>query len=249
MLLENYKEFLNDRRNKLREVGIDLTQNSTLVLYNYSMHEEILREVEKQVQKLILDSDRKYEYMYSHLKWVRGASEYLYKEIMERSEYKEKPDLFIVRLSVWLHDTGVLLEGHKDHDIHSEIYTRQLLANLGVSQEIIEKVAHAVRTHRNRDVKPQTIEARILCAADSAAHFLSKAYIELINQQGTENEYLAGKLTRDARDMGFFPFLEEKMKGLVEGWKKVVNNFPYDLMKFVESDPPIYEGEPSTDRK
>lgn len=91
-------------------------------------------------------------------------------------------DKNIVILGAWLHDSGHIWDGDgsypnvQDHAVTGEKKAREILENFGVDELIIEKVSHIVRSHRNRDVAPQTIEAKIVAAADSAAHFFGGIY-------------------------------------------------------------------------
>ena len=68
----------------------------------------------------------------------------------------------VVLLSVWLHDIGQA-DGdyNEDHAIKSEREARRFLSSIGVENQKLEQVAHCVRAHRNKDVAPKTLEARI----------------------------------------------------------------------------------------
>lgn len=79
-----------------------------------------------------------------------------------------KIDNNVLLMSVWLHDIGLLFwDKGKDHAFKSETEARRFLLEIGAKPETIEKVAHCVRAHRGRDVLPETLEAKILAAADS----------------------------------------------------------------------------------
>lgn len=143
-------------------------------------------------------------------------------------EYYPKADRRVVLLSVWLHDIGQAERGHHNkHEIYSEEETRKFLPTLGLPQEEIDMVAHCVRTHRCKpEALPQTIEAKIVAAADSASHLTDIWYVLMLNQGKTKEE-ISQKLERDLRDIQSLPKpLLEKLTPLYNAWKKVITSFP-----------------------
>lgn len=131
-----------------------------------------------------------------------------------------------VLLGVWLHDIGNLF-GDKtiDHAVRSEEYTKRLLSLEGLPDAKIEAVAHCVRAHRNSDVHPQTLEAKIVAAADSASHMSGDAYLPSAGMKRTIGSSLA-KLERDYRDVGLVPGLQEKLTPLYNAWKVLLSVYP-----------------------
>jgi hypothetical protein len=119
-----------------------------------------------------------------------------------------------------LHDIGSIwpeVSTDEDHAVRGEIKAREILAGFKVERETIEKVAHIVRAHRNNDVKPTTIEAKIVAAADSASHFYGDTYQTILNYEPLGNlrtraECALAKLERDWRDVSVFPLLAKKLK-------------------------------------
>ncbi|MFQ6009551.1 MAG: HD domain-containing protein [Candidatus Aenigmatarchaeota archaeon] len=82
----------------------------------------------------------------------------------------------IVELAAYLHDIARAdLKEHskKDHDIRGAEIAYAFLTDLGYPEETAEKVASCIRTHRgsNRELVPETIEAKILTTADAMSHF------------------------------------------------------------------------------
>ena len=81
----------------------------------------------------------------------------------------------IVELAALLHDYAgikdVRLE--PDHHLHGAALARDLLSALGYPAEQTEQVAACILTHRaSQELRPQSLEARVLASADAAAHIL-----------------------------------------------------------------------------
>lgn len=147
-------------------------------------------------------------------------------------------DKNITVLGAWLHDSGHIWGGignypdnKQDHAVTGEIKAKEILHDFGADSQTIEKVSHIVRSHRNRDVAPKTIEAKIVVAADSGAHFYGGTYDNILkNSKGTLKEkagYSLEKLERDWRDVSVFPELAEKLKEnyktIKEKLEKIIN--------------------------
>src|SRR6266404_4165210 len=87
-------------------------------------------------------------------------------------------DREVVLLGVWLHDVGNLIgDKNIDHAVRSQKFVLEVLTPMHLTKEKLYGVAHCVRAHRNRDVEPFTIEAKIVAAADSASHMTYEAYL------------------------------------------------------------------------
>lgn len=144
------------------------------------------------------------------------------------TDYYPEADREIVLLSVWLHDIGHFNKKNIEyHEIVSEKETRKFFGSLGVNKEKINKVAHCVRTHRcKEDAMPETTEAKILAAADSASHFTDIVYIDML-RNGSSKDYVLGKLDRDLRDIQSLPKeLLNEIEPLYPAWKKLISAFP-----------------------
>ncbi|MFH0828752.1 MAG: HD domain-containing protein [Candidatus Kerfeldbacteria bacterium] len=136
-----------------------------------------------------------------------------------------KANRTVALLAVWLHDIGWTVGKIKeDHAIASERETRRFLARVKVRPETVDRIAHCVRAHRCRDVQPETIEAKILAAADSASHMTDIVYIELLSKG--LRKYVKEKLERDYRDVGMFPELQKSLTPLYRAWKTLVRVYP-----------------------
>lgn len=133
-------------------------------------------------------------------------------------------DKEVVLLSVWLHDIGSFLGERSIHEINSEKEVRKFLPTLGVSVNKIEKVAHCVRAHRCGDVKPSTIEAKILAVADSASHLYAGPYINM--KEKFDKVSVLEKLERDYRDIGLLPKTKKELAPLYKAWKRLLELLP-----------------------
>ena len=133
-------------------------------------------------------------------------------------------NLDVLLLSVWLHDIGSFLGDRDLHDINSEKEARVYLLEQGLDIETVEKVAHCVRAHRCNDVKPETIEAKILAVADSASHMIDGPYLNMKAKYG--REYVIGKLERDYRDIGLLPNIKDKFTPVYEAWRRLLEVIP-----------------------
>lgn len=140
-------------------------------------------------------------------------------------EIKVDANREVVLLGVWLHDIGQLI-GYKeiDHAINSEIEARRFLGEKGVEIGVIEKVAHCVRAHRCKDIQPNTLEAKIVAASDSASHMTDIVYADMASR-GDVNGAKA-KLERDYRDKGLVPEISDELETLYLAWKNLLEVFP-----------------------
>ncbi len=142
--------------------------------------------------------------------------------------YYLEADSEVVLLSVWLHDIGSRdKENLPTHEIHSENESRRFLPTLGLAPGKVDAVAHCVRTHRcKEDALPETIEATILAAADSASHLTDIFYILMLNNGNSKKDVLE-KLERDIRDTQSLPRpIQEELRPLHDAWRELITSFP-----------------------
>ena len=143
-------------------------------------------------------------------------------------DYYPDADREVVLLSVWLHDIGAKDKNNLGtHEIYSENEARRFLPTLGLAQDKVDAVAHCVRTHRcKEDALPETTEAAIVAAADSASHLTDIFYI-LMLIEGNSKEAVLQKLDRDIRDTQSLPEpLHEELLPLHNIWKELITSFP-----------------------
>lgn len=163
-------------------------------------------------------NDRICRYLPGHIieveKWAKKISK----------DYPEV-DKTVLFLSVLLHDIGHGFGNHEDHAVKSEIEAKRFLKKIGLTSEKIEKVSHCVRAHRCKDIQPETIEAKILAAADSASHMTDGCYIDMA-MRGLK-DLAFKKLERDYRDVNMFPKLGRNISPLYKSWKKLLSTYHY----------------------
>ncbi len=143
-------------------------------------------------------------------------------------------DKEIILLSVWLHDIGHYpVNEDEDHAIIGEIRAREFLEKENYDEKKMQRVLHCVRSHRNKDVSPDTIEAKIICFADTASHITSSenVYFDILKRNKYYNfKYdVFAKMERDFRDLDFFPEIKQLLEPLYNAWVIVLKE--YDKLK------------------
>lgn len=134
----------------------------------------------------------------------------------------------MILLSVWLHDIGHYPIPTDDHAIISEQIARDFFEKEKVDKELADKVLHCVRSHRNRDVKPATFDAKLFAMIDSVSHFTYIPYFEML-QRGRSKDAME-KLERDYRDIIPFPEIKEEITPLYKAFKNLL--IELDKLKF-----------------
>lgn len=122
------------------------------------MREEIKQIIEKECAELDY-----FDYRYHLLPVVEYAA-----KLAEICEVNKE----VVELSAWLHDIGRIKFGARNHELTGAAEAERLLKQFGYSAEIIEQVKHCILAHRGSgSIRPQTMEAKVVAAADALAHF------------------------------------------------------------------------------
>lgn len=174
--------------------------------------------------------DKAKKYFYDHIARnddIYGLERHL--PLMEKWAkrlLKENPqvDEEVVLLGVWLHDIAHYPpESSSDHAVKGEAVTKEFLTKNNYPKEKMEKVLHCVRSHRCKDVLPETLEAKIIACADSASHLTDLAYLDIV--MDGRDDYALGKLERDFRDVGTFPEIKKELEPLYLAWKKLLKEF------------------------
>ncbi len=83
-------------------------------------------------------------------------------------------DAEITELGALLHDIGWItaVKYDPDHEISGQPLAEKLLKKYGYPQDKINQVKHIIASHRgSSEVKPETLEAKIIANADAMAHF------------------------------------------------------------------------------
>ena len=178
--------------------------------------------VEKAKIHFLETFEKKKSPIYSYLPRHVAEAEKWAKKILQKYP---KADEKVVLLSVWLHDIGQAIgDDNDDHAVNSENEARRFLRVIGMAPEKIEKVAHCVRTHRCKDIQPESLEAKILAAVDSVSHMTDFCYIDMISKYS--KDFVLAKLKRDYRDIGLLPELQKEITSLYEAWKKLLSVYP-----------------------
>ncbi len=124
------------------------------------MSQEIIIKIKREAQKYFKNNPPSHDW--SHVERV-------YKLALKIAK-KEKADLFIVKLSVLLHDLGRKEEMKNPKKDHAEISKRlalKILKKYNINKKVIDNVLHCISTHRFRNnKKPETREAKVLYDAD-----------------------------------------------------------------------------------
>lgn len=138
-------------------------------------------------------------------------------------------DRDVVGLGVWLHDIGRLRGRDDDHDVYGAEEARKILAETAFPPEKIELIYEVCRSHRCKDVQPQSLEAKILATADAMSHFTHGFYFRLFDHYKDKMNFdellilIRKKLERDFGQKMFFEEAREKIKGQYQAWKVVLN--------------------------
>jgi HD superfamily phosphodiesterase len=129
-------------------------------------------------------------------------------------------DKDVIILSVWLHDIGHYPIPREDHAVVSEKVAREFFLKERVDKELAGKVLHCVRSHRNKDVKPDTLESKLFAMIDSVSHLTYIPYIEMA-QDGRMKD-AKEKLERDYRDIQPFPEIKSEVTPLYDAIKNLL---------------------------
>ncbi len=101
----------------------------------------------------VTEAGPKFGYLLIHLKALEKWAD---KESSKRPELNKE----VFFLSIWLHDIGQVIGDKTDHAVNSETEVRRYLPEIGVGSETVEEVAHCVRSHRCKDVQPETLKLK-----------------------------------------------------------------------------------------
>ena len=121
----------------------------------------LIEEIHKEVQPFFKDASSCHAY--DHTERVVALCKHIGK--------KEKADLEILEIAALLHDIckpeelrtkGAICHAEKGGEI-----AKQILKKYNIQKERIEAIVHCIKTHRkSKDLKPQTLEGKILSDAD-----------------------------------------------------------------------------------
>jgi len=178
----------------------------------------MLKKAKEYLEKQAQNNPRLHYQLLHHIPEVEHwASELLHQYPSAQKE--------IVMLAVYLHDIGHTTGNvNIDHAVRSEEEVRRFLPTIGASSTLVDQVAQAVRSHRNNDISPRSIEEKIIAVSDSLSHMTSIVYADMA-RLGERKDALA-KLERDYRDTELLPGTKEKVTPLYSAWKTLLTVFP-----------------------
>ncbi|HLN18547.1 MAG TPA: HD domain-containing protein [Patescibacteria group bacterium] len=136
-------------------------------------------------------------------------------------------DKEVVLLAVWLHDFGHYpLPTEIDHAVRGKERAKGFLEKENYPKDKMEKVLHCVRSHRCKDVMPETLEAKIMAFCDSASHMTDTMYLEMVRtDEDAKFPKTYAKIERDFRDLAIFPEDQKKLVGLYDAWKVLLGEY------------------------
>ncbi|MEA1925789.1 MAG: HD domain-containing protein [Patescibacteria group bacterium] len=154
----------------------------------------------------------------SHLLAVEKFSKFLLKNL-------PKADKEMVMLGVWLHDLQRIRSIKGDHQKIGAKEAGKVLEKYGYTKDEIIKVKNIIRTHSCSDLKPKTLEGKILASADAMSHYVNDFYIKIaISGERNLDDYkkwALEKLNRDYNKKIFFSFAKKEIKERHNALKKV----------------------------
>jgi HD superfamily phosphodiesterase len=139
-------------------------------------------------------------------------------------------DRDIVGLGVWFHDVGRLRGQDEGHDVYGAEEARRVLTEKNYSPDKIERVFEVCRAHRCKNIKPESLEAKIVATADAMSHFTHSFYFRLfqfyINDLSFDQirEKAYQKLERDFNDKIAFDEGREEVRRQYEAMKLVLQS-------------------------
>ena len=99
---------------------------------------------------------------------------------------KENADRDIIEIAALLHNICCVIK--RGHPKHSAAESRRFLNSIGFPEEDIERVYECIMRHRAIDSHPESIEAKIIAAADSIA-FLENRDVQMFIFKVTDRSY------------------------------------------------------------
>ena len=139
-------------------------------------------------------------------------------------------DRDIVGLGVWFHDIGRLRGQDEGHDVFGAEEAKRVLSKEDYPADKTERVYEVCRSHRCKDVQPESLEAKILATADAVSHFTHAFYFRLFQHYQGEmsfdeiREVVRKKIERDFNDKMFFDEAREEVRDKYEAMKTVLSD-------------------------
>jgi len=184
---------------------------------------QIVKIIRKQVIKEFKSSPKRAWVIDSHLLVVE-------KFVNQLCDLYKKADREIVLLGVWFHDIGRIRKRNKDHDLYGAKEAKKILSQYNLPKEKIKLVYEACRAHCCKNIKPKSLEAKILATADAMSHLTNGFYLRLFFEKRFGENFednkktVLKKLERDFNDKILLPKAKKIIEPLYEAWKKILNS-------------------------
>ena len=171
----------------------------------------IVEEIKTRIRQLAEQNNFDWFYKLHQVEIVRAAEDLLV--------YYPNANRDVIILACWLHDImhytaktpEEIMQVKTNHHIDGAVKARQILPEFMLPDDMIEQVAKCIERHRNRDDHTaETIEEKIVAAADSLSHFKSIFYFTYFKVHPYDSleqmvEADLQKLERDWRDLEILP--------------------------------------------
>ena len=128
-----------------------------------------------------------------------------------------KADKEIVMLGVWLHDLQRIRGIKGDHAKIGAREAEKVMRDFNYEESKIKNVKGIILSHTcSTDLKPKTLEGKILSSADAMAHYINDFYLAIaVTGQRNLKEYkdwVVEKLNRNYNKKIYFNFAKKMIK-------------------------------------
>lgn len=191
------------------------------------MFSSMIKESQKRFEKMVFDFGSDPYHLISHVPEVGRWAEYILKS-------HPQADREVVLIAAWLHDLGHYpISTDVDHAISGEQRAKDFLEQQNYPTDKTLKVLHCIRSHRCKDVLPESLEAKIVACADSASHMTEEMYLNMAqdDKRAGQEFRVYAKMERDYRDLGAFPEIQKELTPLYNAWREVIK--AYEKIKFI----------------
>ena len=204
---------------KAKKLGLEIVANTCFIMQKFEWEDFLWDAVKKELSSASHD--------FEHVKRV-------YKLCLEIAKHEKNVNFRILKAAAILHDIARVREdkdisGKTDHAKLGAEMAEKLLKHAGFSKEEIEAIKHCILAHRFRnDVKPESIEAKILFDADKldaigavgigrsfmiAGEYGSKLYANISLEEYIKENLVGGKPGGRIKDISkHAPNLEYELK-------------------------------------
>lgn len=181
-----------------------------------------------------LISDVEALYRSSERKWGKWAFDNHVKIVASYAEKiasSENGNGEFVVAAAYLHDLGDIWFEREDpaHEPKTMEKSQELLAKNGFTQSEIQIIIEQIiKPHSCRELKPTTLEGKVMATADALAHLGSDFYLQLCwlhihsKSYADFKAWLKQKIERDCNDKIFFESWRSKAKPIYQAWKALL---------------------------